>query len=647
MNEQVKAPWAGWEVTKTLGSGSFGKVYEIRDMLGTVTKAAMKVISVPKEANELNDLLSIGYDKESIMQRFLDELNGIAKEYNMMNELKGNANIIYCEDIFYEAKPDGLGYDLYIRMELLEPIIKAVPNPAPEESVIRLGLDMCNALSACKKHKIIHRDIKPSNILVSTGGNFKLGDFGVSKTSERTAGGTKTGTYGFMAPEVYNNQPYNASVDIYSLGMVMYWMLNRRCGPFLPLPPTIPMANQIDEAKQRRFNGESLPPPADGSESLKAIVLKACEFDTSKRFSSPEELAAELEKLKYGTTVSKSESTVASVQQSEMSQYDSSSDERTMGNDWGYTDEATQGTQYGGEEIEIGGTVGGDFDRFESQNKPENPTTQPSSVPIESSDNEIVITCPMPGRVSEVCATLHDHVKDGDPIIIFEAWGESKAIAAPVNGKIIRACPSKETRLNFGDIITVIRKDDNKVNASAGSKYDVTKVVEITREEASNGILKTLQVEGNECKLIIPKGVMNGEVLRFEGEGKADFSTGAKGTLIVTIRIKDEDNKEDFWEKKAPEQSLTKNYEHKPTPSSNIPPKNSLYFEKSRTISAFTIFLISWFVAVGIGLLILVLYAKSVIPEGTFITRTVAPLLGMYVLIGAIYLMAELFHHFD
>ena len=231
------------------------------------------------------------------MQRFLDELNGIAKEYNMMNELKGNANIIYCEDIFYEAKPDGLGYDLYIRMELLEPIIKAVPNPAPEESVIRLGLDMCNALSACKKHKIIHRDIKPSNILVSTGGNFKLGDFGVSKTSERTAGGTKTGTYGFMAPEVYNNQPYNASVDIYSLGMVMYWMLNRRCGPFLPLPPTIPMANQIDEAKQRRFNGESLPPPADGSESLKAIVLKACEFDTSKRFSSPEELAAELEKL--------------------------------------------------------------------------------------------------------------------------------------------------------------------------------------------------------------------------------------------------------------------------------------------------------------------------------------------------------------
>ena len=63
MDNQIKAPWAGWEVTKTLGSGSFGKVYEIqRDMLGTVTKAAMKVISVPKEANELNDLLSIGYD---------------------------------------------------------------------------------------------------------------------------------------------------------------------------------------------------------------------------------------------------------------------------------------------------------------------------------------------------------------------------------------------------------------------------------------------------------------------------------------------------------------------------------------------------------------------------------------------------------
>ncbi|HOR22297.1 MAG TPA: serine/threonine-protein kinase, partial [Ruminococcus sp.] len=362
MNEPVKVPWSGWEITKVLGSGSFGSVYEIqRNVLGTITKAAMKVISVPRDTADLNDLISIGYDKESINARFLDELKGISNEYNMMDQLKGNANIIYCEDLYYEEKPDGYGYDLYIRMELLEPLIKAIPNPATEDQVIKLGIDMCNALSACKKHKIIHRDIKPSNILISKDGNFKLGDFGVSKTSERTAGGTKTGTYGFMAPEVYNNKPYNASVDIYSLGMVLYWMLNRRCGPFLPLPPTIPMAHQIDEAKQRRFNGEPIPAPIDGSDELKAIVLKACAFDPDERYSSPEELSAELEKLKYSSTVSNNDTISSLRPQQSTSQYESSYDERTMGNNWGYTDEPTQGTQYGGEEIEQGGTVGRNY----------------------------------------------------------------------------------------------------------------------------------------------------------------------------------------------------------------------------------------------------------------------------------------------
>ncbi|MCR4609904.1 MAG: hypothetical protein K5750_09465, partial [Eubacterium sp.] len=84
MNDQIKVPWTGWKITKTLGTGSFGSVYEIqRDVLDTVTKAAMKVISVPRDTADLNDLLSIGYDKESINARFLDELKGIANEYNL------------------------------------------------------------------------------------------------------------------------------------------------------------------------------------------------------------------------------------------------------------------------------------------------------------------------------------------------------------------------------------------------------------------------------------------------------------------------------------------------------------------------------------------------------------------------------------
>lgn len=68
----------------------------------------------------------------------------------------------------------------------------------------------------CKKHNIIHRDIKPANIFASGNGDYKLGDFGIAKTIEQTSGGTKIGTYDYMAPEVYHDQPYGNTADIYS-----------------------------------------------------------------------------------------------------------------------------------------------------------------------------------------------------------------------------------------------------------------------------------------------------------------------------------------------------------------------------------------------------------------------------------------------
>ena len=52
-----------------------------------------------------------------------------------------------------------------------------------------------------------------------------------------------------MAPEVYNNQPYGHSADIYSLGMVLYWLLNERRTPFLPLPPQVPTATDEEHAR--------------------------------------------------------------------------------------------------------------------------------------------------------------------------------------------------------------------------------------------------------------------------------------------------------------------------------------------------------------------------------------------------------------
>ncbi len=294
--------WPGWETVKMIGRGSFGAVYEIqREQFGEIEKAAMKLISIPQNPGDLQTMIDNGYDEDSITATFNGHLKDIVSEYMKMSKLKGCANIVNCENVRYIQHDDGVGWDIFIKMELLTPLTKSLPAEIPEETVLKIAKDMCRALMLCGEHNIIHRDIKPQNMFVSPHGDYKLGDFGVAKTVEKTMGGTKIGTYNYMAPEVYNNQPYGKAADIYSLGLTLYWLLNKRRMPFMPLPPTKISAADEEKARYRRLTGETLPAPANGSDDLKRIVLKACAYDPRKRYSSAEEMLLDLEAVGKGT----------------------------------------------------------------------------------------------------------------------------------------------------------------------------------------------------------------------------------------------------------------------------------------------------------------------------------------------------------
>ena len=287
----------GWEVIRKIGEGSFGGVYEIHRTLpgGRVEKCALKKLAVPRNDGEIQELISQSFSTESITAHYKNQMGELVNEYSLTQELSSCKNVVGCYDVRFIQHDDGIGWDIYIRMELLNPLRQALSAEYQEATVLRLGLDMCNALLACQEHSIIHRDIKPENILVSDRGEFKLGDFGIAKVSEKTATGTMTGTMGYMAPEVANRQHYGPQADIYSLGMVLYWMMNRRTLPFLPLPPSIPTGAQRQQAQDRRLSGEPLPPPIDGSEALRKIVLKACAFSPAERYRSAEEMQAALQ----------------------------------------------------------------------------------------------------------------------------------------------------------------------------------------------------------------------------------------------------------------------------------------------------------------------------------------------------------------
>lgn len=304
MDEAKKINWPGWEITRLIGTGSFGAVYEIqRNLFGNVEKAALKVIHIPQSLSDIEELYNDGFDEESITARFNGYLEDIIREYSLMASLKGNKNVVYCDDVRQIQHEDGIGWDIYIKMELLTPLVKTLGKTVTEDEVINIGIDMCNALVLCKEQNIVHRDIKPQNIFVSKDGVYKLGDFGIAKTAERTTSGTKTGTYKYMAPEVYKSQPYGAAADQYSLGMVLYWLLNERRTPFLPLPSAVKATTVTmeDAARKRRFDGEQIPHPAHGSKQLQTIVLRACAYDPKDRFASAAEMLEALKALKNGS----------------------------------------------------------------------------------------------------------------------------------------------------------------------------------------------------------------------------------------------------------------------------------------------------------------------------------------------------------
>ncbi len=301
-NLNIQLPWPGWRAVKYLGNGQFGQVYEIeRTQAGITEHAAVKIVTRPKDESELEARYENGFDEESVAASYAEELQQYASEYRLMLEMKGQSNIISCDDFTLIENPNGIGGKIYIRMELLTPLKKMQKEIfTKEETVIRLGMDICRALMLCEEKHIIHRDIKPENIMVSQFGDFKLCDFGVSRFLDHTTNASQSGTPAYWAPEIAHMEKYGKSVDLYSLGIMMYWMLNNRKMPFIDVDEVM-TAQKMNEALRRRYSGEDLPMPAKGSHRLKQIVLKACAYRPSDRYTSANEMYADLEALQSGT----------------------------------------------------------------------------------------------------------------------------------------------------------------------------------------------------------------------------------------------------------------------------------------------------------------------------------------------------------
>lgn len=289
-----------YKIDRVIGNGAFGQVYRIiREEFGHTYEAALKIIELPKDMSEVEAMLREGMSKQNVAEYYESVVEEIVREFELMSKLKGNSYIVSYEDHKVVKKEDTFGWKIYIQMELLTPLLVHIEEKGMTyHDVLHMGIDICKAMELCQKYKIIHRDIKPENIFVSSNGDFKLGDFGIARQLDQTNSNlSQKGTKNYMAPEIFRGTEYDATVDIYSLGIVLYRFFNSNRIPFLPQAPLPIHFSDKENAMTRRLAGESMPKPTEASDNLAQIILKACAFCPGERYQEPKQLREALEQV--------------------------------------------------------------------------------------------------------------------------------------------------------------------------------------------------------------------------------------------------------------------------------------------------------------------------------------------------------------
>lgn len=293
--------WPEWKLVEKIGEGSFGKVYKAkRTERGRSFYSAIKIISIPGSKGELDSVRSEMNNEQSTREYFRNLVEDCIQEIYTMEHFCGNSHVVSFEDFKVVEYLDEIGWDISIRMEYLTSFMDyCTGKELTEKEVIKLGCDLAMALIYCRKLNIIHRDVKPENIFVSRFGDFKLGDFGIAREQAHTMSNmSKKGTYSYMAPEIYKGEKYDSSIDIYSLGIVLYKLMNQNRLPFLSLDKQLITYRDKETALARRMAGEKMPVPVNASAAFSHIILKACAYEPGKRYRKPEDMLRDLEKLR-------------------------------------------------------------------------------------------------------------------------------------------------------------------------------------------------------------------------------------------------------------------------------------------------------------------------------------------------------------
>ena len=197
----------GFEILTKLGEGAYSIVYKVRRKVDNKAYALKKVLF--KGLNE-------------------KEKNNSINEVRILASIKSPFVVGYKEAFISEQdKSLCLIMEYADRSDLYQKItsLKKRRKLFEEADVWKIFIQITRGLKSLHDLKILHRDFKSANIFLFSDGTAKIGDLNVSKVLHKNLGYTQTGTPYYASPEVWNNEPYDAKSDIWSLACITYEML--------------------------------------------------------------------------------------------------------------------------------------------------------------------------------------------------------------------------------------------------------------------------------------------------------------------------------------------------------------------------------------------------------------------------------------
>ena len=289
MISEIEEAYKGWKIGKRISTGSSGTVvYEINRNYGCKEENVIKIVTLLEERVCWEDMTEESRRNYETQRKKAKEK--AVQEVALMYDLKTCENIVgYLDYGFLEiSDTDGISYVLTIRMFKYKDLDSIAKSKVLSESdIIKIGMDVCNALEACERKGIMHRDIKPGNIFYAEDkdkGKYLLADFGISRIVEKgDLAHTYQGTWQLAAPEQFDGltgrNGYDHRVDIYSLGLTLYYLANNQ---------KFPSCNRYRE---------EIAPIEGVNPELNRILLKACALSAGNRYSEASEMKTDLQIL--------------------------------------------------------------------------------------------------------------------------------------------------------------------------------------------------------------------------------------------------------------------------------------------------------------------------------------------------------------